>query len=100
MSVTVLATDEYEPTEYHAALVREDVVVCVDADEGSVRLVPLDNVVGIEGEAGDHLSGPGLPEWFHGGGRYGLIDLDHFPDLRDHVDDLDRDGSRPGSSHP
>lgn len=91
MSVTVLATDEYEPTEYDAALVRESVVVCLDATAETVRLVPLSNVVSVEGEADHHLTGAELPGWFHGGGQYGLVDLEQFPDLRAHVDGLDRD---------
>lgn len=93
MSVTVLATDEYEPTEYDAAMVREEVVVCVDADEGTVRLIPLANVVSVEGDADDHLQGTELPGWFHGGGTYGLVDLEQFPDLREHVADLDREAT-------
>jgi hypothetical protein len=91
MPVTVLATDEYEPTEYDAALVRERTVLCLDADAETVRLVPLDNVVSVEGDAGDHLHGPELPGWFHGGGEYGLVDLDAFPALAEHVADLDRE---------
>jgi len=35
--VAVLATDEYEPTAYDAALLRESTVVCLDAD-AQVRL--------------------------------------------------------------
>lgn len=91
MPVTVLATDEYEPTEYDAALVRESVVVCVDATAASVRLIPLDTVVSVEGDADDHLQGPELPGWFHGGGQHGLVDLEQFPDLADHVEGLEHE---------
>jgi len=47
--------------------------------------------VSVEGDAADHLWGEALPEWFHGGARHGLVDLDQFPDLRTHVEDLDRE---------
>ncbi len=91
MTVRVLAVDEYEPTEYDAALLRDDVVVCVDADAETVRLVPLANVVSVEGDADDHRTGAELPGWFHGGGDDGFVDLDEFPELAAHVADLDRD---------
>ncbi len=91
MSVTVLAVDEYEPTEYDAALLRDEVVVCVDADAGTVRLVPLANLVSVEGEADAHLSGAELPGWFHGGGHDGIVDVEQFPDLADHLSEMDRD---------
>ncbi len=90
MSVTVLATDEYEASTYDAALVREETVVCVTAGE-TIRLVPLVNVVSVEGDPANHLHGPELPGWFYGGGEYGLVDLDAFPDLRDHVEGLERE---------
>ncbi len=91
MSVSVLAVEEYEPTEYDAALLRDEVVVCVDAGDGAVRLLPLGNVVSVEGDADDHLTGAELPGWFHGGGTDGIVDLEQFPDLAAHVEDLDRD---------
>lgn len=66
-------------------------VVCVDADDGTVRLLPLANVVSVEGDADAHLAGAELPGWFHGGGNDGLVDVEQFPDLAAHVADMDRD---------
>lgn len=90
MTVSVLAVDEYEPTEYDAAVVRDGVLVCVATADDTVRLVPLENVVSVEGDAESLLTGAELPGWFYGGGTQGLADLEQFPDLRDHVEGLDR----------
>jgi hypothetical protein len=91
VTITVLSESEYEAGEYHAVLVRARTVVCVDADDGRVRMVPLSGVSHVDAPEGSVVTGAELPEWFHGGGDYGFVLADRFPDLQEHLEDLERE---------
>ncbi|AQL41814.1 hypothetical protein BV210_03380 [Halorientalis sp. IM1011] len=88
-SITLFTTSEYEPQAFDAVLFRETLVVCVQADEESVRLVPLDKVNHVDGDADDVLVDTEIPESFYGGAEYGLADVEAFPDLQTHLEDLE-----------
>ena len=87
-SITLFTTSEYEPQAFDAVLFRERLVVCVQADTETVRLVPLDKVNHVDGEADDVLVETEIPESFYGGAEYGFADLDQFPELEAHLADL------------
>lgn len=86
--VTLLTTSEYEAQEFDAVLVREETVVCVRTDDDLVRLVPLDKVNCVDGDPDTLLVDTEIPESFYGGGRCGFVEVDRFPDLREHLDEL------------
>lgn len=91
MTVTVLSEDEYESQSYHAVLVRGDTTVCVDAEEDRIRAIPLPKVNHVDAPDGTMVSGTELPEWFYGGGRYGFVEDGQFPELEQHIEELERE---------
>ncbi|WP_424019576.1 hypothetical protein ACOZ4N_08930 [Halorientalis pallida] len=88
-SITLFTTSEYEPQAFDAVLFRDRLVVCVHADEDSVRLVPLDKVNHVDGDAEDVLVETEIPESFYGGAEYGFADVEQFPDLQAHLEDIE-----------
>ncbi|WP_335999594.1 hypothetical protein [Halorientalis halophila] len=87
-SITLFTTSEYEPQAFDAVLFRDDLVVCVRADEESVRLVPIDKVNHVDGDAEHVLVDTELPESFYGGAEYGFAAVEQFPALQAHLEDL------------
>ncbi len=87
-SITLFTTSEYEPQAFDAVLFRDTLVVCVRADDELVRLVPLDKVNHVDGDAEDILVETEIPESFYGGAEYGFADIEQFPDLQAHLEDL------------
>ncbi|SEO86870.1 hypothetical protein SAMN05216388_102158 [Halorientalis persicus] len=88
-SITLFTTSEYEPQAFDAVLFRDQLVVCVRADEDSVRLVPLDKVNHVDGDAESVLVETEIPESFYGGAEYGFADVEQFPDLQAHLEDIE-----------
>jgi len=86
-SPTVYAVDEYDPLAFDAVLVRERTVVCLDGEE-TARVVPLDKVNHVEADPDAMLVERELPDTFYGGGEYGFVDLDEYPQLQQHLDEL------------
>lgn len=87
-AITLFTTAEYEPQEFDAVLVRNEIVVCVRADDDSMRLVPLDKVNRIDSNSEHLLVDTQIPESFYGGSDYGFVDIDQFPDLQTHLEEL------------
>jgi len=87
-AITLFTTSEYEAQSFDAVLFRESVVVCVHAESDDVRLVPLDKINHVDGPAESLLTDTEIPESFYGGGEYGFVDIDQFPALQDHLDEL------------
>jgi hypothetical protein len=87
-SITLFTTSEYEPQAFDAVLFRDELVVCVQADSESVRLVPLDKINHVDGDAEDVLVETEIPESFYGGADYGFADVSQFPDLQTHLEEL------------
>ncbi len=90
MSIQVLSTDEYEPQEFDAVLVRDSSVVCIDAAGDVLRVFPLDKVNHVDADPDMLIQGSAIPDSFYGGARYGIVEIDQFPDLERHLEDLDR----------
>ncbi|MDX1747855.1 MAG: hypothetical protein R3324_18125 [Halobacteriales archaeon] len=88
---TVYAVDEYEPQAFDAVLVQEETVVGLQADPPQATVVPLTKVNRVDGDPATVLTGPAIPESFYGGARYGFVDLDAFPDVKEHVEAIDRE---------
>ena len=85
---TVYTVDEYDPLEFDAVLVRENSVVCLDGTE-TVRVVPLDKVNHVDADPDTMLVEREIPDTFYGGGEYGFVDLDTYPKLQQHLEDLE-----------
>lgn len=93
-SVSVLTQDAYDPMTFDAVLVREDTVVClhphldsVDEEEIALegedaRVVPLSNVIHVDGDPEMMVPGEKIDEDFFGGAEYGFIDFEQFPEAR------------------
>jgi len=100
MTITVLSADEYEPQPFDAVLVRENTVVCVATDvdddragdrDDLARTIPLGKVNHVDAAPDQLLSGTELPDWFYGGGAYGFVAVEAFPELSAHLEDLHRE---------
>lgn len=101
MAITVLAADEYKAQEFDAVLVRDRTVVCVarefegengaDDQDGLIRAIPMEKVNHVDADPGTMLSGTEIPDWFYGGGQYGFADVEAFPDLEEHLEDIERE---------
>lgn len=91
MTVTVLAEDEYDSQSYDAVLVQDRTTVCVDADDGRVRVIPLSKVNHVDAPDRTFVTGTELPEWFYGGGRYGFVDAAAFEEFEQHLEELERE---------
>lgn len=74
-----------------AALVQVRTVCCVNTDAGRATVVPLDRVERVDADPDLLFTPPELPEWFFGGGRYGFVDIDRFPSIQRHLEDLSRE---------
>lgn len=74
-----------------AALVQRETICCVDADVDRASVVPMERVVRVDSDSDLLVTPPELPEWFFGGGRYGFVDVDRFPSLQRHFEDLSRE---------
>ena len=85
---TVFAVDEYDSLEFDAVLVRERTVVCLDGTD-SARVIPLDKVNHVDADPDLLLVERELPESFYGGGEYGFVDLDIYPEVERHLEELD-----------
>jgi hypothetical protein len=93
-SVSVLTQDAYDPMTFDAVLVREETVVCLhphleseDEEEialepDAARVVPLDNVIHLDGDPEMMAPGEAIAEDFFGGAEYAFIDFDQFPGAR------------------
>jgi len=86
--ITLFTTAEYEPQAFDAILFREEIVVCVRADEDLVRVVPLDKVNRVDADQDLLLVETDIPESFYGGSDYGFVDTDQFPDIQAHLEDI------------
>jgi len=93
-SVSVLTQDAYDPMTFDAVLVREETVVClhphlesVDEEEvalerNDARVVPLANVIHVDGDPETMVPGEKISEDFFGGAEYGFVDFEQFPEAR------------------
>jgi len=88
-SITLFTTSEYEAQEFDAILVRDKLVVCVQAADEMMRLVPIDKVNHIDGDAEQFLADTEIPESFYGGADRGFVDIEQFPELESHLADLE-----------
>ena len=91
MAITVLSSGEYQAQEFDAVLIRERTVVCVDGDEDRLRMIPLEKINHVDAEPETMLSGRNVPESFYGGCECGFVEVEAFPDLQDHLEELDRE---------
>jgi hypothetical protein len=87
MTASVLTQDAYDPVTFAAVLVREDTVVCIDADDegeltGNVRVVPIGNVIHVDAEHGEMVPGDQIADSFYGGCQYAFLDFEAFPAAR------------------
>lgn len=90
--ITLFTTSEYEAQTFDAVLIRDEVAMCIragDDGEDRVRLVPLDKVNHVDGDAATLLSDTEIPESFYGGGNYGFAAVSRFPDLQEHLETLE-----------
>jgi hypothetical protein len=87
-SITVFTVDEYEPQEFDAVLFRESTVVCLRSESDLVRIVPLDKVNHVDGDAESMLVDTEIPDSFYGGASHGFVDMSLFPDLEQHLEEL------------
>ena len=85
---TVFAVDEYEAQAFDAVLVRERTVVCLDGTD-EIRVVPLDKVNHVDADPDQMLVEQELPDTFYGGGDYGFVVLDEYPELQQHLEELE-----------
>ena len=90
-AITVFITAEYEAQQFDAVLVRENMVVCIQADDETVRLVPLDKVNHIDGDADALLTDTEIPESFYGGAASGFVDVEQFPEIEGHLAELSKE---------
>ncbi|PSQ18294.1 hypothetical protein BRD00_05360 [Halobacteriales archaeon QS_8_69_26] len=91
MAITVLSADEYQAQEFDAVLVRERTVLCIDDEEDRLRMIPLEKVNHVDAAPETMLSGRDVPESFYGGCECGFVETESFPDLQEHMAELDRD---------
>lgn len=85
---TVFTVDEYDPLEFDAVLVRENAVVCLDGTE-TIRVVPLAKVNHVDADPDSMLVEREIPDTFYGGGEYGFVNVEEYPELRQHLEDLE-----------
>jgi hypothetical protein len=87
-SITLFTTSEYEAQSFDAILFREGSVVCVQADPGDVRVVPLDKVNHVDGDADSMLVDTQIPDSFYGGADLAFVDRAEFPEIETHLEDI------------
>ena len=85
---TVFTVDEYDALEFDAVLVRERTVVCLDGDE-TARVVPLGKLNHVDADPETMLVERELPESFYGGGQYGFVRVEEYPELEQHLEALE-----------
>ncbi|MFD1587141.1 hypothetical protein ACFR9U_09105 [Halorientalis brevis] len=88
-AITLFTTAEYEAQEFDAVLFRDDLVVCVRAAESDMRLVPIDKVNHVDGDAELLLTDTEIPESFYGGAECGFVDVEKFPEIQEHLTALE-----------
>ncbi|MFB6178187.1 MAG: hypothetical protein ABEI77_00505 [Halorientalis sp.] len=88
-AITVFTTAEYEAQEFDAVLINERGVVCVRADDGAVRFVPMDKVNHIDGDTEHLLIDGEIPDSFYGGANRAFVDVEQFPEIEGHLNDRD-----------
>jgi hypothetical protein len=71
-----------------AALVQDRTICCVNTAADRASVVPIARVERIDADPDLLVTPPELPEWFFGGGRYGFVNVDRFPSLQRHLEDL------------
>lgn len=84
---TVFAVDEYDALEFDAVLVRENAVVCLDGTD-ELRVIPMQKVNHVDADPETMLVEREIPDTFYGGGEYGFVDVEQYPELQQHLDDL------------
>jgi len=87
MTASVLTQDAYDPVTFAAVLVREDTVVCIDAEDdeelaGDVRIVPIENVIHVDADHDEMVPGESVADSFYGGCEYAFLDFERFPAAR------------------
>jgi hypothetical protein len=90
-AITLFTTAEYEAQEFDAVLVRDNTVVCVQADDDTVRLVPMDKVNHIDGDGDLLLVDTEIPDSFYGGADRGFVDVDQFREIEEHLSELGKE---------
>ena len=85
---TVYTVDEYDPLEFDAVLIRDNTVICLDGTE-TVRTVPMDKVNHVDADPDTMVVERELPDTFYGGGKYGFVQLDAYPELERHLEELE-----------
>ena len=88
--LTVYAVDEYEPLEFDAVLIQENAVVCLEAGERAC-VFPLGRVNHVDADPDLLLAGTEIPDAFFGGGEYGFVKVEKFPELERHLDEIERE---------
>lgn len=88
--LTVYAVGEYEPLEFDAVLFQENAIVCLVADERA-SVFPLDKVNHVDADPDLLLAGAEIPDAFFGGGEYGFVRVERFPQLERHLDEIERE---------
>ncbi|WP_135825084.1 hypothetical protein [Halorussus ruber] len=85
---TVFTVDEYDALEFDAVLFRERTVVCLDGTE-EARVVPLQKVNHVDADPELMLVENEIPDTFYGGGDYGFVRVEEYPELDQHLEDLE-----------
>lgn len=85
---TVFAVDEYDSLEFDAVLVRESAVICLEGTE-KLRVIPMDKVNHIDADPDTMLVEREIPDTFYGGGEYGFVDVEQYPELQEHLEALE-----------
>jgi hypothetical protein len=85
---TVFTVDEYDALEFDAVLVRERTIICLDGTE-ETRVVPLQKVNHIDADPEMMLVEREIPDTFYGGGEYGFVNVDEYPELERHLEELE-----------
>ncbi|WP_276302239.1 hypothetical protein [Halorussus lipolyticus] len=85
---TVFTVDEYDALEFDAVLFRERTVVCLDGTE-EARVVPLAKVNHVDADPELMLVENEIPDTFYGGCEYGFVRVEEYPELQQHLEDLE-----------
>ncbi|MGM0591434.1 MAG: hypothetical protein ACQETI_07365 [Halobacteriota archaeon] len=83
-SISVVTAESVET--YDAVIVKNRTVVCLRSDTNLARVLPLDEVESIDADADLVLTD--IPESFFGGAEFGFVEVDRFPAIQRHLDEL------------